>query len=567
MLWVIAAVAVAAPLVSNGACAAYQAGVLEDAAREPAEADGIMDPEWPVLVPGQVRRPIPLRFAVAKDHRLFVLRGGELIVVDAREGAAPRVLDRRWLPGSPVGLFVHGAQLVVVAKGGFGGEAGGPPSPMEGVLVYRYALPASGIPVEVRRDDVAGALANLWRTGDHLTLVLDGTLQPAAVSRAAGADTPKAAIARLARATGVVAYRTSTPTEDQRGFVAPCGALLHEPGASGAGLVALVSLDLAHPDAAPVGAGLVGRTWDLTLTEDGLYAMKVDPTGDPMGTNSKLYRFAHDPVAGTLQFVAAGDLGRNVVMPYAWLDAHDGVATAAGMSYDIDKSVTTLQAFQDDGRGALKESGRSELARNGWRPIQRAGSFLVVNDGAGLRVIDPKLPGATVGRLDLENIVALEFPSAERWAAVTHDATGVRVHRIDAKDPAALSLVGTALLPGETQSPSERGWGALEAKFTSSRGEWAVPAGTGLWFVAAKPDAPIVALGRLSHAELAHEACYAEHGAEACDGPGNQVRSYLENATVRDAFVIDGAWWTVSNYGVRVSDRGSPLRVVAQVGF
>ena len=569
MLWDIAvSVAVAAPLVSNGACAAYQAGVIADEARghRPVVA-GRIAPDFPVLVPGQARRPIPLRLAAANERTLFVLGGSELIVVDAREDVRPRVLDRRGLPGTAVGLFMHGEQLVVVANVRFDGVDGGPPSPMNGVVVLRYALPASGMPVEVRRDHVAGTLVNLWRTEDHLTLVLDGTLQPHEVLRPAVADTAKAAIARSARAAGVVAYRTTTPAGEQRGFVAPCRTLLHEPGASGAGLVTLVSLDLAHPDAAPVGAGLVGRAWDLALTEDGVYAMKVDPTGDTMGSTSKLYRFRHDPAAGTLQFVAAGDLGPDVKMFPTWIDARDGVAAVAGMSDAGDGPVTTLRALQDDGRGALKELGRSELSRNGWTTIHRAGSFLVVYDGSGVRVIDPKVPGATVGRLDLENIVALEFPSAERWAAVTHDATGVRVHGIDARIPNALSLVGTALLPGETQSPRERGLGPYEGKFASWRGVWAVPAGNDLWFVSAKFNAPIAVLGRLSHAELAHEACYAEHGAEMCDGPSNKLGSYLQSATVRDAVLIEGAWWTVSTYGVRVSERGSPLRVVAQLWF
>lgn len=377
-----------------------------------------------------------------------------------------------------------------------------------------------------------------------------------------------------------------------------CTDVYHPEGVAQPGLLSVMHLDLDAPTTTtPAATGLFANGWTVYASQESLYVSQTSWywswgwAEDALTTH--LHRFALDGEATV--YASSGEVPGWQWSQFA-LDEQDGylrVATSAqdwwwGTSTEEEGSgVYVLQEQGDtlDVVGSVDKiaPGESIYAVRFVEDMAYLVTFLQVDP---LFAIDLSVPTApvVVGELEIPGFSSYIHPVEEGYLltvgmAGTDDGTltGFAVKLFDVRDPTTPTLVGEAVAESDDWSYSESLWD--HHAFTFHNGVLAVPIYTydydgtdwtgfsGLWALQVDTAAGLTELGRVDHADLVatSDCVYDEYyGYEDTNAPCSDDWWY---AWMRRSVVMEDKLYSVSDYGIKVSELYTPEVTVASVPF
>ncbi len=326
---------------------------------------------------------------VAEDGEwLYLLHGGELVIVQAWPAEELTELSRLELEGYPAALFLEGDALAVVSyvtadpspASGYSPELSGPATKLAIVDVADREAP-----VVHREIYVEGALTELKRIGASLHLITQRDLGLGELRD--GIQTVDSTASEIREAAEEQSLESWMPARidhtisggdwsSARDSVSACGAIYRPGRDAGLAMVTDTVLDLTAPDSELESISVLAGFGDVTLSADTLHVAVAEPQMGPHekgsgGYGTRIHRF--DVTGGAPSYVASGRVVGTLAVPAA-MDEQEGTLRVMtirstgnignGTAYDIrllrqeDGELVETDAAEDVLEGGWLESVR-----------------------------------------------------------------------------------------------------------------------------------------------------------------------------------------------------------------
>lgn len=386
--------------------------------------------------------------------------------------------------------------------------------------------------------------------------------------------------------------------EGERELVHACSDIYRTSGISQHGVLSVVNLDLDSGDLS--AAGLLANGWQIYASRDNLYVAQTSHwwwgwRGQDLETH--IHKFELSASTGP-EYRASGSVPGYAYDQFAFseYDGHLRVVTSemdwwwgwwGGSDDDAEPPANNVFVLKDDGAGELERVGEVR----GIAPGERIFATRFMGERAYMvtfEMVDPlftldlSVPTSprVVGELKIPGFSSYLHPMSEGYLlAVGMDGDddgnlfGVAFSVFDVRDPANPTRAHLLTMDESDWSSSEALWN--HHAFTYHRNVLTVPfyewywRSEGDWFsgvvsVHATPD-ELYEIGRVDHRDLVRdsECLYARwwgYGEDSC------YEDYWF-ASVRRSVYIEDNLFSLSNYGLRVTDLNNPEVEHARVLF
>jgi uncharacterized secreted protein with C-terminal beta-propeller domain len=380
-----------------------------------------------------------------------------------------------------------------------------------------------------------------------------------------------------------------------------CTDIYHPEGVAQPGLLNVMHLDLSQPETTePASTGLLANGWTVYASLEALYVSQTSwYWGWGWGESdltTHVHRFELD--GDTPVYTASGSVPGWQWSQFA-LDEEDGFLRMATSSFDWwwggggeeGSNVFVLDTEGDtlDEVGAVTGIAPGETIQSvrfigdtGWLV-----TFEQVDPLFAIDLGDPTKP-EVIGELEIPGFSSYIHHLEAGWLLTagmggTEDGTltGFALKLFDVRDPTNPMLASEALVESDEWSYSDAMWD--HHAFTLHNGVLSVPLYTwdydedtgdwtgfsGLWVNSVDTTDGIVDLGRVDHADLvAGSDCiwddiYSD-GGETSAAPCSADYWY---SGVRRSVVMEDKLYSISDYGVKVTELRTPETVVATARF
>jgi hypothetical protein len=381
-----------------------------------------------------------------------------------------------------------------------------------------------------------------------------------------------------------------------------CTDIYRPDGVSQPGLLNVMHLDLSDPvGTEPQTTGLFANGWTVYASLEALYISQTSYWwGWGWGQSdltTHVHRFELD--RDTPAYTGSGEVPGWQWSQFA-LDEEDGFLRMATTSWDWwwggggneGNNVFVLETEGEDLDvvGSVTGIAPGESIQ-GVRFIGDIGwlvTFLQVDPLFAIDLSDPTAP-TVIGELELPGFSSYIHPLEDGWLLTagmggTEDGslTGFALKLFDVRDPTNPVLASEALVESDEWSYSEAMWD--HHAFTLYNGVLAVPLYTwdyddrtgdwtgfsGLWVTSVATESGITDLGRVDHADLvAGSDCIWDDmysGGEGSTSAAPCGADYWYSG-VRRSVVMEDKLYSVSDYGVKVTELRTPTDVVASARF
>ena len=482
--------------------------------------------------------------------RVVTVTGGVLRVIDAAARSLEGTVDLHMYNGWPSAQLLVAGDSALVLLGGGGGY------PYAGPMVAGGPLPTSG--TTVLFVDLAGqphVTGSLHTEGTYLDARLVGGTVRVVTSSTPHIAVPlpngtqqqrlaanRAAVDHAPLSAWLPSYTVNTPGGTSTRTV-PCTDVSHPAAYSGAALLSIYTLDIAHPAAGaqPISVAADGDTVYATTT-----SLYVASTPYYAGRDvTQLHRFDISG-SGKPRYLGSGRVPGSLVNRYA-LSEYDG----------------RLRAATTTGRNTAKQSNGVYVLDADTLTQLGAVTGLAPNEQIyAVRYAGPLAYVVTYRRTDPLFVVDLTDPARPRVAGrleltgysdYLHDlgdgrllgvgqqvnasgvVAGVQVSLFDVGNPAAPRLLSRVTVPG---TPNETPLDPHAFLYWPPTGLVAVPLQS--WNAGQSGGALVL---RVAGSALSRRGTITNPSSSLDDGLG-----------IQRSLIVDGALWTLSASGVAVSD-------------
>jgi hypothetical protein len=378
-----------------------------------------------------------------------------------------------------------------------------------------------------------------------------------------------------------------------------CGDIYHPEGVSRPGVLSVAHLDLGDDDGDLTATGIMADGWTVYASEDNLYVAETSwywwwGYGD-MDLSTHIHKFALDG-ADTV-YTSSAEVDGWLWSQYA-LSEYDGYLRVATTDFDWwwgsgaeqDQGGNNVFVLDDDMNqvGAVTGFAPGEQIQAS-RFLGEQGYVITYRQVDPLFTFDLSDPTAPkiAGELSMPGFSSYLHPyGTDRLIGIGMDGNsdgtvnGFAVNLFDISDLAHPTLVDQELVSSDDWSYSEAMWDPHA--FTLHRDVLNVPIYTydydestgyydgfsGMWSVGVGEDG-LTDIGRVDHADLVDQSeClykgyygyYGETGDEVC------YDTYWY-AWMRRSVVVEDNLFSISDYGIKVTDLNDPTTTVAEVLF
>ena len=375
-----------------------------------------------------------------------------------------------------------------------------------------------------------------------------------------------------------------------------CNDVYRPPSLSGTSTLSLVHVDL-EGSSPPTGTGLLADGWTVYASSENLYVAQAAWWWwwgwEPLELTTQVHRFSLDGAQSVYE--ASGEVPGSVLNRFSmgeW-DDHLRIATTdidwwwgAELDEETQPAEPANNVFVLEPVGAELQTVGSLRGIEPGEQIYAARfvgekgylvTFEVIDPLFTLDLSDHTAP-TLVGELEIPGFSSYLHPiEDDRILAVGMDATetgqqiGFSISLFDVSDFAAPALADRLTVAGDDWSWSESLWDPHA--FTYFNGILSVPVYTwegdqgfsGL-LVVDVGDSTLTEIGRVDHADLvADSRClYGDAWGEPTSGPCDPSWWY---ADMRRSLVIDEALYSLSDYGMKVTEHDDPSVELARVLF
>lgn len=384
--------------------------------------------------------------------------------------------------------------------------------------------------------------------------------------------------------------------------VAGCSDIYHPDGVAQPGMMALVHLDLGAPEAPWQGAtGLFANGWTVYATAESMYVAQASYWWswgwDDSSLETHIHRFSLD--AGDAVYEASGSVEGWLLNQFS-MDEYGGFLRVATTEWDWWWGTSDGTDVNGNGVYVMAESG-GELSTVGSVTDLAPGEMIYSARFDGdqgwlvtfrqtdpLFALDLSVPTnpVVVGELEIPGFSSYMHPVDGGYLLTVGMAgeddgtlTGFAVKLFDVRDPTNPVQVQEMVASSDDWSYSEAMWD--HHAFTFHNGVLAVPLYTyeydegtgsydtfsGLWVIGVDPGGTnLTELGRVDHDDLvaASECVYTWYYG---DDAGVPCEDYYWYAGMRRSVIMEDKLYSVSDYGVKVSELLTPDDTVASVLF
>lgn len=551
-------------------------------------------------------------------EHIFVVHQQELTVVDSWPAEETAVIANLPLVGWPYAAFLHEDQLVVLAydynDDVFTDHEEDWYSEASRVTVIDVSDPSA--PVIEEEIQLEGHMGDARRIGDDVYIVTNdwGDLPYPLLSRLwedpdglglpepdwdASEDEMKADIEVakeilrpiVAEAVASVPTERLLPRYSTDGVTAEplmdCRDLYHPEVVNSTSTLSMIHLDLANLDAGPSGTGLMSDGWTVYASQDHLYVSQTSWSwsfwrDDDVDVETRIHRFSLE--GDDSVYEGSGSVDGWLLNQFS-MSEHDDylrVATSEMNWWGAESDPANNVFVMGMEEGALKVVGEI----NGIAPGEQifAARFMgergylvtfeQIDPLFTLDLSEPTNP-RVIGELKIPGFSSYLHPIGDdHLLAVGMDGTddgritGFAVSLFNISDFANPALQDKFTLSGTDWSSSESLWD--HHAFTYHRDVLAVPAYSygyetgeyfsGLLSLSVDTDTGLSEIGRIDHKDLVRDS-------ECLYGGDADCGDYYWYAWMRRGVIIEDNLYSISDYGVKVTNLNDPAEVKARVLF